>query len=502
MAQLAEIEARLASSDKALNKAIALREEIEENLAQEMEKERSTHSSIVEKLEGRVKYFETLCTDAQKELDELRNKYQSLEARLLHHQSVDHDAGLAAVKDAEEARRLLAEALSELECTRDDLRSFKSSSEEMMEVKDAEMLQLVRRHTLLHEELTSVKEQLTTLVASQAAAISQSSDRITSKRISQEAALAIGEDKQARPEEGWENAEGWSAGSLAIRPQSLVTPPTSSLPLGSSSGGGRLNILETLVSNPGLNAPHGPQDEDLRELISSSDVFGEDGGLEDGRSTVKEAEMALALIKLVKELFDETSKASTLLSSPRVSSSALDLSQMGLATASSLSAAFSFPSFSQTDKKASEYEAAMQHVTRLQSIVKRNQEVETELLEMEKELKLREEMEAALKESLREAERVSVRHSRSTIDVEYLKNTVLKMYRTGDAEQLLPVFAMILAFGPEELKSCQMGLQALREGTVPLPAAAAAVDATLMGATSVLSFLWGGSSSSSGERQT
>ena len=37
---------------------------------------------------------------------------------------------------------------------------------------------------------------------------------------------------------------------------------------------------------------------------------------------------------------------------------------------------------------------------------------------------LREEMEAALKESLREAERVAKRLQRSGTDIEYLKNTV------------------------------------------------------------------------------
>lgn len=47
---------------------------------------------------------------------------------------------------------------------------------------------------------------------------------------------------------------------------------------------------------------------------------------------------------------------------------------------------------------------------------------------------LREEMERALKESVREAERQAAREkkSHSAVDAEYLKNTVLKMYRTGE----------------------------------------------------------------------
>ena len=40
------------------------------------------------------------------------------------------------------------------------------------------------------------------------------------------------------------------------------------------------------------------------------------------------------------------------------------------------------------------------------------------------------------------------------------------MYRSGEAESLLPVFGTILAFGPEELRSCREGLRALREGEV------------------------------------
>lgn len=71
------------------------------------------------------------------------------------------------------------------------------------------------------------------------------------------------------------------------------------------------------------------------------------------------------------------------------------------------------------------------------------------------------------------------------------------MYRTGEAESLLPVFGLILAFSPEELKSCREGLKALNEGNVPLPAAAAAVDGAVSGASSMMSSLgswvsWGG----------
>lgn len=74
-----------------------------------------------------------------------------------------------------------------------------------------------------------------------------------------------------------------------------------------------------------------------------------------------------------------------------------------------------------------------------------------------------------------------------------------RMYRSGEAESLLPVFGTILAFGPDELRSCREGLRALKEGEVPLAGAAAAVDASLSGASSMLSSFsawvpssWGG----------
>jgi len=74
--------------------------------------------------------------------------------------------------------------------------------------------------------------------------------------------------------------------------------------------------------------------------------------------------------------------------------------------------------------------------------------------------------------------------------MEYLKNTVLKLFMTGEAETLLPVFASILALSPDEVQRCKGGLDALQEsgGEVPMAAAAAAVDS----ATSWLGGGWGG----------
>jgi hypothetical protein len=39
--------------------------------------------------------------------------------------------------------------------------------------------------------------------------------------------------------------------------------------------------------------------------------------------------------------------------------------------------------------------------------------------------------------------------------MEYLKNLVLQLYTTGEAEALLPVFAALLAFGPLDMQRCK-----------------------------------------------
>jgi hypothetical protein len=48
---------------------------------------------------------------------------------------------------------------------------------------------------------------------------------------------------------------------------------------------------------------------------------------------------------------------------------------------------------------------------------------------------------------------------------------------------------MFCVFSPEELQSCRDGLRAIEEGQVPLPGAAAAVDASISGTSSVFSSL-------------
>ena len=39
--------------------------------------------------------------------------------------------------------------------------------------------------------------------------------------------------------------------------------------------------------------------------------------------------------------------------------------------------------------------------------------------------------------------------------MEYLKNTVLKLFMSGEAETLLPVFAALLSFSPDEMNQAR-----------------------------------------------
>jgi hypothetical protein len=78
-------------------------------------------------------------------------------------------------------------------------------------------------------------------------------------------------------------------------------------------------------------------------------------------------------------------------------------------------------------------------------------------------------------QTLREVERQHLRDKLGQddkgIDIQYLKNVILKLYETGESAALLPVVGMMLRFSPAELKRCQ---EALARGPEP-PADAAAV---------------------------
>lgn len=88
------------------------------------------------------------------------------------------------------------------------------------------------------------------------------------------------------------------------------------------------------------------------------------------------------------------------------------------------------------------------------------------------------------------------------VDMEYLKNTVLQLFTTGEAEVLLPVFATILSLSPDEIKRCKAGLDAIKHADVPLPGAAAAVDTASSMLTSFSGWAtWLGASTDTGTAQ-
>ncbi|KAM7257815.1 hypothetical protein ACFE04_013556 [Oxalis oulophora] len=73
--------------------------------------------------------------------------------------------------------------------------------------------------------------------------------------------------------------------------------------------------------------------------------------------------------------------------------------------------------------------------------------LQEEIVELERENRLHNEQVAMLKEELRNMDRSKKREG---VDMTYLKNVILKLLETGEAEALLPVVAMLLQFSPEE----------------------------------------------------
>ncbi|GMH39874.1 hypothetical protein BSKO_07778 [Bryopsis sp. KO-2023] len=99
------------------------------------------------------------------------------------------------------------------------------------------------------------------------------------------------------------------------------------------------------------------------------------------------------------------------------------------------------------------------------SVEKRNRALEAEVLDLERELKLREEQDAVLKEALRDADRRREQQENmlDQVDMEYLKNTVVKLLETGEAEALLPVLCRLLKLTDEEEKGVRASVKAVRE---------------------------------------
>ena len=82
----------------------------------------------------------------------------------------------------------------------------------------------------------------------------------------------------------------------------------------------------------------------------------------------------------------------------------------------------------------------------------RLEQVEEDLREALDEIEKRKILEDALKEDIREREREREREefAKREVDMEYLKNIILKLLETGEWERLLPVIATLLKLSPAE----------------------------------------------------
>eukprot|EP01026_Neomeris_dumetosa_P022265 TRINITY_DN1921_c1_g1_i14.p1 TRINITY_DN1921_c1_g1~~TRINITY_DN1921_c1_g1_i14.p1 ORF type:complete len:521 (+),score=125.45 TRINITY_DN1921_c1_g1_i14:310-1872(+) len=146
----------------------------------------------------------------------------------------------------------------------------------------------------------------------------------------------------------------------------------------------------------------------------------------------------------------------------------------------------------------------------LEALRRQKEELEEEVREYEKEVQLRAEQERVLKQALRDIEmnQLQVKSTNKTgehgkngsqtgannqeneqVDLQYLKNVIIKMMETNQAEALLPVISTLLGFSNEELQHCKDTLaRQKQEEEVPLPGAAAAVDMGLQYSQQLLSW--------------
>lgn len=125
-------------------------------------------------------------------------------------------------------------------------------------------------------------------------------------------------------------------------------------------------------------------------------------------------------------------------------------------------------------QKEEEVARCLRHIEALQEEVK----------ELEQENRLRVHQISILKEEYQNSERSQ---KRSTVDMTYVKNVILKLLETGEVEALLPVIAMLLQFSPDELRRCQEAYKMQAVAEVPLSGAAAVVDAAAAAPRSLLS---------------
>ena len=91
--------------------------------------------------------------------------------------------------------------------------------------------------------------------------------------------------------------------------------------------------------------------------------------------------------------------------------------------------------------------------------------LEDDNAELAKTVELHEIQERELKAQIRELDRSK---SRETVNIEYLKNIVVKYVETDDFEHLMPVLSMLLRLTPEEVAHAEKARQ-VRTGQATAP---------------------------------
>ena len=136
----------------------------------------------------------------------------------------------------------------------------------------------------------------------------------------------------------------------------------------------------------------------------------------------------------------------------------------------------------------------------LNEALRRIVQLQHEIDELERESELRGVQELVLKEAVREAEREVERMKLAgkTVDMEYFKNVMLKLFETGEEESLLPVIGTMLQFSPSELHRCKQAL----DDRASYRAALASASGQAANVTSYLSSWLPGFSSSTGVTAT
>ncbi|KAL6752200.1 hypothetical protein V8C86DRAFT_617476 [Haematococcus lacustris] len=408
--QVQQLEAQLATALAGEGAALAAQADLEQRLEEQTAEATEALQAATSELQRRVEYLAASASEAAKEAAELRNRCEVLEARLAHHQSSGAEQLEEAQQRAAASQLRISQLEAELQHQAAAAAAAQASSEALMEARDEEVLALVRKNALLLEDIAALRSQLACLQCpAHPAGVGPGGHQ--ADRASQPGAR--------QPPSAQEAQEPWPTGLLVDSTQE-------------QQGDDSECHSFSQWSTPTLGLGAGPRAEPAPALAPAAAGLGTAAAgilsalMETGQGELPNAEAALQ---------EQPSPAGPPAGAGHRSSA------------------------------ADQQEVPARFAAALAASQQRVRQLEVDVQELEKEVALREEMECALKESFRELERAARRNStgHSHIDAEYLKNTVLKMFRTGEAEQLLPVFATILAFSPEETNSCKVGLERIKQ---------------------------------------